>query len=99
MKTKLPKNFKKLLWSYVFSKIDPDEDAERIVINTINYGNWEHWQWIINYYGQKKVKNIIINTPKSEFRKRALRLISLLLNIEEIKYASRGAKIRTKKSI
>lgn len=98
-KTKLPKNFKLLLWSYNFSRIDPEEDIERIIINTINYGNWEHWQWIINYYGQKRVKEVIENTPISEFRKRALKLISLLLNIKKMKYVSRGAKIKAKKDI
>lgn len=99
MKTKLPKDFKPLLWSYKFSRIDPEEDIERIIINTVNYGNWRHWQWIINYYGEKRVKKIIENTPKSEFRERALKLISLLLKIQKMKYASRGIKIRTEKNI
>ena len=99
MRTKLPKNFKYLLWSYNFSKIDPEEDIERIIINTINYGNWEHWQWIINYYGEQRVKEVIEDIPESEFRNRALKLISLLLKIKKMKYASRGAKIRAEKSI
>lgn len=98
-KTKLPKDFKYLFWSYNFSKIDTEEDIERIIINTINYGNWKHWQWLINYYGQTRVKKIIENTPISEFRGRALKLISLLLNIKKMKYASRGAKIRAEKNI
>lgn len=99
MKKKLPKDFKYLFWSYDFSKIDPEEDIERIIINTVNYGNWRHWQWLINYYGQKRVKEIIKNTPVSEFRERALKLISLLLKIKRMKYASRGAKIRAEKHI
>ncbi|PIV10489.1 MAG: hypothetical protein COS49_00185 [Candidatus Portnoybacteria bacterium CG03_land_8_20_14_0_80_41_10] len=96
---KIPKSFRYLLWSYNFSKIDPEEDAERIIINTINYGNWEHWQWLVGYYGERGLKEIIENTPASEFRKRALKLISLLLDIKSIKYASRGAKIRAEKNI
>ena len=92
-KTKLPKDFQYLLWSYDFSKIDPEEDIERIIINTINYGNWEHWRWIINYYGRKRVKEVIENTPKSEFRERALKLICLLLKIKEFKWKTRGEKV------
>lgn len=99
MKTKLPKDFKYLLWSYDFSKIDPEEDIETIIINTINYGNWEHWQWLINYYGQERVKEIIKDTPISEFRERAFKLASLLLKIKKMKYVSRGAKIRAEKNI
>ncbi len=96
-KQKLPKNFKYLLWSYNFSKIDLERDKKRIIINTINYGDWEHWRWILKYYGAKKLKKIIENIPASEFRQRALKLISLLLKIKKMKYASRGAKIKAEK--
>ena len=97
-KTKLPKDFEPILWSYNFSRIDTEEDRERIIINTINYGNWEHWQWLIKYYGEERVKKIIENIPASEFRKRALKLILLFLQIKKMKYASRGDKIRAKKN-
>ena len=96
---KLPKSFKYLLWSYNFSKIDPQRDKERIIINTINYGNWEHWKWIVKNYGKETIKRIIENTPKSEFRERALMLICLLLKIKKVKYASRSAKIKAKRDI
>jgi len=99
IKTKLPQSFKDLFWSYNFSKIDLRENKERIIINTINYGDWFHWQWVFNYYGIKKVKKIIENIPASEFRKRSLKLACLLLNIKLMKYASRGAKIKAKTSV
>lgn len=98
-KTKLPLLFKPLLWSYDFSKIDPEEDKKRIIINTINYGDWSSWRWIIHYYGRQRLKEIIEDTPASEFRKGALRLISLLLGIKRMKYASRGVKIRAKNNL
>ena len=97
--SKLPSFFKPVLWSYDFSKINPEENIERIIVNTINYGDWRHWQWIVNYYGKNKVKRIIENTPASEFRKGSLRLISLLLGIKKMKYVSRGAKIKAEKNI
>ena len=98
-KAKMPEFFRHLLWSYRFSEIDPEDDKERIIVNTINYGDWEHWRWIVNYYGISEVKRIIENMPASEFRPRVLRLISLLLKIKKIKYATRSAKIRATKNI
>ena len=99
MSQKLPKFFKPLFWSYKFSKIDPGKDIERIIINTINYGDWAHWEWIFKYYGVTKIKKIIENLPASEFRERVLKLICLLLKIRKMKYASRGVKIRAEKNI
>lgn len=98
-KEKLPEFFRYLLWSYRFPEIDPDEDKETIIINAINYGNWEHWQWIVNHYGIAEVRKIIENTPASAFRPRVLGLIALLLKIKKMKYATRGVKIRAAKNI
>jgi len=70
-----------------------------VIVNTINYGNWKHWQWLVKYYGREKLRKTIENIPASEFRPGSLRLISLLLGIKKMKYASRGAKIQAEKSI
>ena len=95
----MPEFFRHLLWSYRFSAIDPEDDKERIIINTINYGDWEHWHWVFNHYGIPEVKRVIEDIPASEFRPRALRLIRLLLKIKKMRYATRGAKIRAAKNI
>ena len=86
-----------MLWSYKFSKIDSEKDKRVIIVNTINYGNWRQWQWIIRKYGRRQVKQFLINTPMSEFRRRALTLISILLDIKKFKYASRNDYIQVKK--
>ncbi|NQU82338.1 MAG: hypothetical protein HQ539_00065 [Parcubacteria group bacterium] len=96
-KKQLPKDFKYLLWSYDFSKINTDKDKERIIINTINYGQWKHWQWLANHYGKQQLKKIIQEIPSSEFRnERALNLISLILGIKKMHYENRNDKIRAK---
>ncbi|PJB09292.1 hypothetical protein CO121_00770 [bacterium (Candidatus Gribaldobacteria) CG_4_9_14_3_um_filter_36_15] len=97
--SKLPLFFKPLFWSYKFSSIDPQRDKKRIIINTINYGNWKHWCWITKFYGKGKVKKIIEETPRTEFRAPALKLISLLLGIKKLKYASRSDYIGSQKGI
>lgn len=95
----LPKTFEPLFWSYRFSSINAERDKKRIIINTINYGKWEHWQWLIKNYGKKELKRIIENTPKTEFRPQALKLICLLLNIKKLKYASRSDYIKAEKNL
>jgi len=94
-KQKLPEDFRPLMWGYDFSKVDPEEGKEIIIINTINYGFWKHWQWLADYYGVNRLKNIITEIPKSEFRNdRALHLISLILGIQKMKYENRNIKIQ-----
>lgn len=96
---KLPESFRELLWSYRFSEVDAEEDKMVIVVNTINYGDWEHWQWIFNYYGTSGTKKIIEEIPASAFRKSALKLVCLLLGIEKMKYATRSDQIKARKNI
>ncbi len=98
-KSKLPEMFRYLMWSYKFSKVNPKEDAERVVVNTINYGQWEHWQWLARYYGREKLKKIITNLAASEFRPSALWLASLLLGIKKMRYASRSDKIKAARNL
>jgi len=95
---KLPDFFEPIFWSYDFSSIDLQKSKKTVIVNTINYGNWEHWAWIVNYYGKEAVKGVIENIPASEFRKPALKLISVLLGIKEIRYARRSDYIRRNKS-
>ena len=99
VKLNLPQEFKQLFWSYKFSSINPEKHKRTVIINTINYGRWEHWRWIIKNYGKKEVKQVIEKTPASEFRKRVLKLICLLLKIKKLKYASRSDKIRAEKNL
>ena len=97
--TKFPSFFKPIFWWCKLSEIDADKDYRSVIVSTINYGGWEHWQWIFGYYGKDKIRQIIKDTPRSELRKGSFRLISLILNIKKIKYASRGAKIKAERNI
>ncbi len=96
-KTKLPSFFKSLFWYCDFSSLDLKENKEEIMIQTVNYGDWEHWQWLFRYYGLGESREIIRNIPASAFRKRALNLIFLLLKIKKMKYASRSDRTEAEK--
>ena len=97
--SKLPLFFKPLFWSYDFSLVNAKIHQKTVIINTINHGNWRHWLWMIKFYGKQKVKGIIEEIPATEFRKSALKLISVLLGIKNIKYASRSDYIRSQKNL
>ena len=97
--TKLPEKFRHLMWSYRFSEVDANKHRERIIVNTVNYGEWWHWKWIANYYGKQKLKKTIQEIPESEFRnERALSVISLILGIKKMRYENRSDKIRSKRA-
>ena len=98
-KTKLPKDFKSLLWGYKFNLIDTEEDKRIIIVNTINYGDLSQWKWLVKTYGKKRLREMIRSIPESEFRKHVLKLIKLLFKINDFQYASRGAQIRAEKGI
>jgi len=100
MKTvKLPSFFKYLFWSYNFSLVDPVKSKKTVIVNTINYGKWKHWLWLVDFYGKDNLKKMIRDIPATEFRPPALKLISLLLGIKKLKYASRSDYIKRQKNI
>lgn len=98
-KRNLPQFFESLFWYCDFLELDLQKNKEEIMIQTINYGNWKHWQWLFKYYGLVESKKIIQDIPVTTLRKRALRLIFLIFKLNKLKYASRGDRIRAKKSI
>jgi len=98
-KSRLPKYFKPLFWSYEFASIDPVEHQRLIIVNSLNYGDLKHWRWLIRKYGRGEVKRNIKNIPASEFRKPILSLISLIWGVKQLKYASRSDYTRAQKNI
>ena len=96
--TQLPLFFKPLMWSYRFPGIDLEKAKEIIVVQTINYGDWQHWRWIARFYGRDKIRKIVENLAASEFRPSALALASLMFGIKKMKYATRSDKIRAAKN-
>lgn len=87
---KLPDRFNKILWSYDISQLDAEEDQRLIIINTINYGDLKHWQWISNHYGKDTVKNVLSAVPVDQLRKRVRPLASILFDVEVFNDAPRS---------
>lgn len=98
-KEKLPDFFDSILWSYPLSRLDPHKDMRVIIVQTINYGEWRHWQWILRVYGRAQVKKIVESIPASEFRPGALVLAKLFFGITRMKYVSRSSYIEHQKNL
>ncbi len=95
---RLPEFFRPLMWSYKFSDVNLEKDQRDIIVNSVNYGDLEHWQWLVKTYGKEPLKKRLANIPFSEFRPGAVKLISLLLNLKKLNYALRSDYIRNKKT-
>ncbi len=88
----IPLSLKPLFWSNNFSTLDPEKDRKTIVIQTINYGSLEDWKWLIEKYGRREVRSILIKIPVTEIRERAKRLAAIIFSISEFNYAPRGSR-------
>ena len=88
----LPESFKSIFWSYDFSKIDTAKMQKTIIVNTLNYGNLEHWKWIRNFYGDDKIRSILSLIPVTEIRDTTKALIEILFGFNNWNYAQRGSK-------
>lgn len=91
-KVKTPEFFRPILWSYDFNNINPQKDKKTIIVNAINYGNLNHWRWLVQYYGKNEIKKILSKIPVTEIRPRVLKLTSIIFNIKNFNYASRGIR-------
>ena len=88
----LPKYFEPILWSYNFSAIDPERDKKTIIINAINYGDLEHWRWLMRQYGKDVIKDVLEHIPVTEIRPRAMRLATLIFSLQHVNHVSRSAQ-------
>ncbi|MFH1175658.1 MAG: hypothetical protein V1698_02965 [bacterium] len=90
----LPDFFKPILWSYDFSAMNPKKQSKTIIINAINYGNLNHWRWIIKYYGKDKIKEILQKIPTTEIKPKTRRLAEIIFSIDKFNYVPRSANGR-----
>ncbi len=79
--------------------MDSRDAMRTIVVQTVNCGEWRHWQWIIEAYGKNNIRDLIAEIPASEFRPEALALAAAVFGVKEMKYATRSAYIRAQKTL
>ena len=91
-KKSLPPFFKPVLWSYDFSAVDPEKNKEVIIINSINYGDLQHWRWINQFYGQRAIRETLSRISAAELRPGARRLAAIIFSVKNWNDAPRGVK-------
>jgi hypothetical protein len=89
--TNLPDYFKPILWSYDFSKIDPNKDEKTLIVQAINYGDLKHWRWVTNKFGKSEIKKVLSAIQATEMSPRTRRLAQVIFSIDNFNYAPRGA--------
>jgi len=86
----LPDFFRPLLWSYDVGRIDVQRDKRTIIVQALNYGDLEHWRWLIKAYGREGIRETLRTLPVTELRPRVQRLVMLIFGIDVFPYASRS---------
>jgi len=86
----VPLFFKTLLWPYDFPALDLDTHKKAIIVNTLNYGDLSHWRWIIGYYGEEAIRELLETLPTTELRPRARRLAGIIFSPTYLHDAPRG---------
>ena len=99
VKRVMPDYFRPILWSFDFFQINPDHDKKTIIVNSINYGNLKHWQWINEFYGKAFVRNVLMNTVPGEIRQHVKTLVSIIFNIKNFNNAPRGIRRKAAQDI
>lgn len=87
----LPDFFRPILWSYGAGGLDPARDRKTIVVQALNYGDLEHWRWLIGAYGREGIQEILRTLPATELRPRVRRLVALVFGIDAFSHAPRSA--------
>ncbi len=60
---------KNLFWDIDTADLDMEKHAAYVVGRVLDYGRWEDWRLIRDYYGLERIKNVALNIrsmmPKS----------------------------------
>jgi hypothetical protein len=68
-----------LFWDIDLSRFDQEKNARLVVERVFRYGNIQELKTILNYYGRKKISELI--TEAGYLDRKTLSFASLLLNI------------------
>jgi len=86
----LPEKFKTLFWSSDYKNLDLNLDKKTIIVNTINYGDLDHWRWIKVFYGEGAIKETLMKLSFTELRERVRPLAQLIFSIPFFNHAPRS---------
>jgi len=82
-KSKLPKYFQGVLWSYKINYLDIEKDKKKIITNSLIYGTSQITDWIFNCYDENDIRDCVLSPLKGEWDKKSLSFWSKMLKIPQ----------------
>jgi hypothetical protein len=70
-----------LFWDADPAELDMEQHAAYVVGRVLDYGTWEDWKLICQYYGMDKIKTIALNLRSME--RKSLSFIATVTNTPE----------------
>ena len=70
-----------LFWDVDLSDLNMEKHKTFIVARVLDYGNWEDWLFIRNYYGLEKIKEIALQIRSLE--RKSLAFIAIVTQTPE----------------
>ncbi len=77
----IPKFLQSSLWSYDIDSLDKESNAEYIITQVLNYGNWKGVKWLNKTYGVEKIRTFIERPLRGLWFERTLNFWEQMLNI------------------
>ena len=77
----IPKFLQSSLWSYSINSLDTKSDAEYIITQILNYGDWKGVKWLNKIYGTEKIKTFVEHPLRGVWFERVLNFWEQMLNI------------------
>ena len=82
----LPEFLKPFFWSSKFEKLDKEKDKNLIIFNILNFGDYDAWQWLFKHYRKEEIRETVINSTATAWRKPSLYLWQAVLDAKAKPY-------------
>ena len=77
----LPLSLKPLLWGLKWDDLNIEEDIQDIVSSVVNEGTLDQWRWLVETYGEEKIRQVLQNRLATEFHPESRRLAQLIFSV------------------
>lgn len=70
-----------MFWSYRFSDLDREKDAQLVIKQILMYGDLPQWRWMMKHYGRRKIRSVLSKTYQTELRPSLVALSKTIFNV------------------
>ncbi|OGH18326.1 MAG: hypothetical protein A2868_02985 [Candidatus Levybacteria bacterium RIFCSPHIGHO2_01_FULL_40_15b] len=81
---KIPQKLQGVLWSRDVRKLDPEQDKDYVIHQTLSYGGLDEILWLFRAYEPSQIVKTFTTTPFKDYRKARFYFVkNILLNLED----------------